>query len=237
VLVASLALLAGCTTGTDDELAPPPTRTITATPSQSVAPAPASVPVGDGDVSPRDVVWAQGSELHVGTRSVDLSPVEVDAFVVVDGGVFVLSGGELWFTDLSRLRGTGQTDVTQVRVDGDAGRLVVTDTRSGRPLDQAYDTATGKAIRGAVATLTPAELAAGPGRFVVERGAVTDGGRRVPMRGGVPQVLGGWPSDSVFYGLYESGGERQVHRCDVDRRRCRAVGSPVDGPVVFGTGK
>ena len=66
LLTAVLVVLAGgCATGTDDEMAPPPTRTITATPSQSVAPAPATIPVGHGDVSPDDIVWAQDSTLHV----------------------------------------------------------------------------------------------------------------------------------------------------------------------------
>ena len=69
--------------------------------------------------------------LHVGDRQVDLAPVEVDAFVVVHGGVFVLGGGELWFTDLARLRGTAQTEVTDVQVTAAADRLEVVDERSG----------------------------------------------------------------------------------------------------------
>ena len=46
---------------------------------------------GTGDVSPADVVWAQGSVLHVGRRTVDLRRSRIDAFVVVPGGVFVLA--------------------------------------------------------------------------------------------------------------------------------------------------
>ena len=76
---------------------------------------------------------------------------------MVEGGVFVLSGGEVWFTDLSRLRGTGQTEVTGLRTSADARFLEVVDTRSGQPATQAYDTVTGKAIRADVDTLTPAE--------------------------------------------------------------------------------
>jgi hypothetical protein len=247
VLVASLVLLAGgCATGTDDEMAPAPTRTVTATPSQSVAPAPATVPVGHGNVSPADVVWAQGSELHVGDRSVDLSPVEVDAFVVVEGGVFVLSGDELWFTDLSRLRGTGQTDLTQVRVNTDATRLVVTDTRSGRPLDQAYDTGTGKAIRGEVETLTPDQQRSGPGRYDLK---LTSGGTAhvveaatgdtMPVTPPARFDVGRWLDDSTFVGTGEpQRGHVRVVRCKVDARTCSVLGArPTDAPVVFGTGK
>ena len=126
-----VVLAAGCATGTEDELAPAPTRTVTATPTQSVAPAPATIPVGQGDVSPSDVVWAQGGVLHVGGDQADLSPVDIEAFVVVHGGVFVLAEGELWFTDLARLRGTGQTEVTGLQVSADASKLDVVDTRGG----------------------------------------------------------------------------------------------------------
>ncbi len=94
VMVAALLLVTtGCEVGTDDEMAPAPTKTITATPSQSVAPAPATIPVGQGKVSPTDSVWADGSVLHVGRKQVDLSPIEIEAFVVVPGGVFVLVAG------------------------------------------------------------------------------------------------------------------------------------------------
>jgi len=243
--LAALCLLAtGCTPGTDDELAPAPTRTITATPSQSVAPAPATVPVGKGAVSPSDVVWAQGSVLHVGQRQVDLGAVDVDALAVVPGGVFVLAGGELWFTDLRRLRGTAQTQVTQLRVSRGADRLAVTDTRSGRPLVQGYDTRTGRAVRGAVHTLTPQQLRAGPGRFEVRTGATGTSviesatRRRVPVAG-LPAAfeLGGWTGASAFYGLSGSGATRAVIACDVVRHRCTRQGAATgSGPVVFGTG-
>ena len=119
VVAAVLVLTTGCELGQDDEMVPP-TRTVTASPSPDTTVAPQTMPVGQGDVSPTDVVWAQGNVLHVGRRSVDLSPVGIDAFVVVPGGVFVLHMGELWFTDLSRLRGTGLTNVTALGVTADA---------------------------------------------------------------------------------------------------------------------
>jgi hypothetical protein len=244
-LVGLVVLAAGCAVGTDDELAPAPTTTVTATPSQSLAPAPATIPVGTGDVSPTDVVWAQGSVLHVGKRRVDLATVEVEAFVVVRGGVFVLSGGELWFTDLERLRGTAQTDLTKVRISGDADRLAVTDTRSGSPLEQGYDTRTGKAIRGTVETLTPQQVRAGPGKYEVrtrEDGPSvvdTSTGREVKVSG-LPATfeLGAWSGDSTFYGVADTSGKLSIVSCDLVRHRCTPQGSvPGSGQVVFGTGQ
>jgi hypothetical protein len=239
-LIGLVVLAAGCATGTDDELAPPPTRTVTATPSQSLAPAPATVPVGHGAVSPADVVWAQGSVLHVGSRRVDLGAVDTSALVVVRGGVFVLADGELWFTDLERLRGTAQTQVTHLRVSADAGRISVTDTRSGSPLQQGYDTRTGKAVRGRVDVLTPQQFRAGPGRYQVREGGGapsvvdTQSGQAVPVSG-LPASfeLRGWTGDSAFYGV----AGRAVIGCDLVRHQCtskgRATGSD---PLVFGGG-
>jgi hypothetical protein len=244
--VAGLVVLAsGCDVGTDDELAPSPTRTITATPSQSVAPAPATIPVGDGDVSPADVVWGQGSVLHVGRQRVDLAPIAVEALVTVQGGVFVLAEAELWFTDLKRVRGTGQTSVTGVRISADAELLAVIDTRSGHPLEQGYDTRTGKAVRGKVDTRTPQQLRQGPGRFEVRAGAggtsviETGTGREVRVAGLPPTFrVGGWSGDSVFYGIATRGTDRSVVSCDLVRHRCTGQGA-VQGsaPVVFPTGE
>jgi hypothetical protein len=244
-LVGLVLLASGCQVSTDDELAPAPTRTVTATPSPSLAPAPATVPVGDGAVSPADIVWAQGSVLHVGQQQVDLAPIDVDAFVVVQGGVFVLADGELWFTDLRRVRGTASTEVTQVRISGDAARLAVTDTRSGHPLVQGYDTKTGKAIRGEVDTLTPQQLRAGPGRFEVHTGAggttVVDSGTGREVRvAGLSSTfeLGAWSGDSAFYGVAGTGAKRSVVGCDLVRHVCTTKGRVTGSePLVFGIGK
>jgi hypothetical protein len=240
-MVALVAVAGGCSSGTDDELAPPPTRTVTASPSQTVAPAIAAVPVGHGKVSPADLVWAQDGVLHVGARQVDLSPVDIQAFVVVTGGVFVLSAGQLWFTDLQRLRGTGQTQVTGLRTNEDASRLVVTDTRAGRPLDQGYDTGTGLAVRGAIETLTPQQRRTGPGRFVLRAGTFVEAATGSPVPLPVPAGFrpGGWIGDSVVYGVGQANGpSAQVYRCDLVARTCRGMGTTrPHSPVVFGTGK
>ena len=245
-LVAGLVVAtAGCEVGTDDELAPPPTRTVTATPSQSVPPAPATIPVGQGDVSPRDVVWAQGSLLHVGSREVDLAPITVEAFVVVRGGVFVVAEKEVWFTDLSRLRGTGQTDVSGLRVSTDGRFLEVRDMRSGQELEQGYDTRTGRAVRGDVDTQSPEQRREGPGRFDV---TTTSGSLVVETATGTtvrlaraPRAfeLGAWAGESVFYGVGRPPrGPRSVVSCDAAARQCRAVGRVTgSAPVVFGIGQ
>ena len=52
LLAVLVTLTSGCELGQDDEIAPPPKRTVTASPSPSTAPAPSKVPVGEGRVGP-----------------------------------------------------------------------------------------------------------------------------------------------------------------------------------------
>jgi hypothetical protein len=160
--------------------------------------------------------------LHVGRRQVDLGAVAPTALVTVRGGVFVLADGELWFTDLQRLRGTAQTEVTHLRVSADAGHISVTDTRSGSPLQQGYDTRTGHAVRGRVDVLTPEQFRAGPGHDQVSRA-------------GVPASfqLRGWTSETTFYGV----AGQSVISCDATSHRCTPVGrASGSDPLVFGGG-
>jgi hypothetical protein len=218
----ALVLAGGCAAGDDDEMVPP-TRTVTASPSPETTAAPSSVPVGQGKVSPADVVWSQGTALHVGRREVDLSPVGIDAFVVVPGGVFVLNNGELWFTDLSRLRGTGLTGVTALGVTADAARILVTTEQAGSTATYAYDTTSGRAV--STAGLAP---------------VTADERLRGPDRSGVPVpkgfVLAGWAGPRTFYGV-RNGRTPAVVSCDVATRACVTVGAvKVPEPVRFGTG-
>ena len=93
------------------------------------------------------MVWAQESTLHFDTRQVDLSPLSIDSFVVVPGGVYFLSRGELWFTDLSRARGTGLTGATGLSTTRDAGALrVEVGGDSGPAKAYAYDLGSGASI-------------------------------------------------------------------------------------------
>ncbi len=199
-----------------------PSETITAAPSAAPTAPPATVPVGEGPVSPDDVVWAQGSVLHVGRRTVDLAPTTIESFVVVPGGVFVLASGELWLTDLTRLRGTGLTDVTALGVTADASRLLVTGAGSA----YAYDTGSGRAVspRG-LEPLSAQQRLDGPSRA----GVTTPAGFEVA----------GWAGQTTFYGPVIAGGRpTAVVSCNLESRTCARLGA-TDGtdPVVFGTGK
>jgi hypothetical protein len=222
---AVIALTAGCRLGADDEMVPP-SRTVTASPSPDTTVAPATVPVGEGTVSLADVVWAQGNVLHVGRRTVDLSPVGIDAFVVVAGGVFVLSSGELWFTDLSRLRGTGLTGVTALGVTADGTRILVTGEMSGAAAAYAYDTGTGRAVSSkGLSPLSAEERLQGPDRT----------GVAVPKE----FELAGWAGPTTFYGVASKFGRpASVLSCGVGTRACTTLGA-IEGsePVVFGTGR
>ena len=225
LLAALLVLTTGCTLGEDDEMAPPPRRTVTASPSpQQVAPS--SVPTGEGEVSPADVVWAQGTVLHIGKQTVDLAPVRIDAFVVVPGGVYVVNSGELWFTDLSRLRGTGVTGVTGLGVTEDASRILVSVTKAGVESDHAYDTGTGKAASSdGITPVTAEQRLEGANRSGV---AVPEGFE-----------LAGWAGATRFFGtVREQGRVTAVVTCGLATKTCTRLGA-IEGqvPVVFGTGQ
>jgi hypothetical protein len=234
VLVAVLvALTSGCEVGQDDERAAPTRRTITASPSPDVTAAPSSVPVGEGEVSPADVVWAQGSVLHVDRRTIDLSPVGIEAFVVVRGGVFVLSSGELWFTDLTRLRGTGLTDVTGVGLTADASTVLVSGEQGGVATAFAFDTRTGRAVDSdGVDVATAAELLGDPGTVDLTDGRWT---------GFVPEAFEpvGRAGRSTVYGFaLRDGRPTVVVGCDTAKRRCARLGEVAGSdPVVLGTGR
>jgi len=149
VLVAVLVMItSGCELSQDDEMAPRPTKTVTKSQRPDTAtttPAPKTLPVGEGTITPQAVVWAQESTLHYGTKQVDVSPLRIDSFVVVAGGVFFLSRRELWFTDLSRVRGTGFAGVTRLSATADAGALRV-DRGTGSGGNYAYDLGTGESM-------------------------------------------------------------------------------------------
>jgi hypothetical protein len=234
LLVAVLvALTTGCEVGQDDERAAPPRRTITASPSPDVTVAPTAVPVGEGKVAPDDVVWAQGSVLHVGRRSIDLSPVGIDAFVVVRGGVFVLSSGELWFTDLTRLRGTGLTGVTGLGVTADARAILVSAEQGGAATAYGFDTRTGQSVDSEDVDVAPAaELLGDPGTVDLADGRWT---------GFVPKAFDpvGRVRTSTVYGFaLRRGRPTAVVGCDTGTHRCARLGVVAGSvPVVFGTGR
>ena len=159
VLVLALAgvaawLVTGRLGGPDDETAPArPTATVTVSPRPTGAVAPGGVPdrvpPATGSVrpdAPGDVVWVEGSVLHVGTRSWDLSPRSVEAFVLVRGAVFFLDAGRLWTTDTRVVRdtGVGGPDLPATDLVTDRDGLHVRVTVAGR--QRAWDVRTGRAV-------------------------------------------------------------------------------------------
>lgn len=247
--VAALALglalgpgVAGCARGQDDELTPRPTRTVTTTPSPTVQP-PATVPLGGATGFTDDgLVWAQGSTLHVGSRTLDLAPVSVEGLVATPDGAYVLSQGELWSVDLRRAEGTSLPGVERVGLSRDGRRLLV-DLR-GDSRRRAYDLASGRLVGGAApAPLRARVRAAGPGEYAVSSAA--DGTPRVTGPDGgevtvldlpdrfVPET---WPTPTTVVGRAgASDGSRPTVSCRLDGTpRCAPLGDPdSDEPVVL----
>jgi hypothetical protein len=152
VLATVLVIAGGCAISEDDEMVPP-TRTVMPSPTPTPTPAPAAVPdevpVGEGPVSTTDPVWAQDTLLHVGTRQVDVAPHRIESLVVVSGGVYLLDRGEVWFTDLTRLRGTGLSGATRLSSDREGGVLLVEvgpTAGSAKASQLAFDTRTGASV-------------------------------------------------------------------------------------------
>lgn len=157
MLLALVVTTSGCRVGADDEMVAP-ARTVTAAPMPQATIAPTSVPVGDGEVSRSVAVWAQDSTLRFGPEQVSLFPRRIESLVVVQGGVFLLDQGALWFTDLVRVRDTGLRDVTEVAADSDADTLLVTrSTAPGQTERLAYELENGVATD--VAEVRPATVA------------------------------------------------------------------------------
>jgi len=203
-----LLLLAASGCGAPDDETARPTPTVTVTPA-SLEDLP-DLPVGTGPVGPGDRVRARGTSLVVNGRTVDLAPMRIDEFAVVQGGVFFRNGTELWFTDLDRASATGYGDVQSLVASSDGRRLAFLDLQHGphddygTPLAMsvAYDATTGKPLvasyagMGDVATddLTDLYEDAEPGIIRIDddtllvRGA-SGGDFRVPLDGGKPEKV------------------------------------------------
>lgn len=241
----SLALClaaAGCQRGQDDELTRRPTRTVTATPGPTVRP-PARVPLGGAAGFTDDgLVWAQGSELHVGSRTLDLAPVPVEGLVATPEGAYVLARGELWSVDLRRAEGTALPKVERVGLSRDGRRLLV--DLAGDTRRRAYDLTSGRLVPGAApAPLTARARAAGPGEYAVTTAA--DGTPRVTGPTGDEVTVRdlphrfepeAWPTPATVAGRATSAdGARSHVSCRLDgTARCTPLGDPdSDEPVVL----
>jgi len=150
VLLAALVLVGGCGAPDDETVRPTVTTTL---PPETPTDLP-DLPVGSGEIGPGDRVRAHGSTLRVNGRTVDLAPLQVDEYVVVEGGVFFRNETELWFTDLGRARATPYTDVRSLVASPDGHRFAFLDLQHG-PKDNygtplaisiAYDATTGKPL-------------------------------------------------------------------------------------------
>ena len=207
-LVATLVLAgAGCSSTPDDETARP---TMTTTVTQAPEPRPTPIaPVSDPP-STTAVAWAQGSRLHVGDTEADLRPMSVDAFAVTRGGVFVLSRGRLWLTDLVEVHDTGYRRIRSLTVSPDGRYLGFVDlpsfAREPRSVAVAtvYDTETGRPVLGSTVGMGDATKDDLPdlyedaepeplgflddGRFVAR---TPSGLYAYPLRGGRPRRLSG----------------------------------------------
>ena len=210
----------GCAAGTDDELAPHPRRTSPRRPASRSPLRPATMPVGQGDVAPADVVWAQGSVLHVGRRQVDLGPSASRPSWWSRRGVRAGRGGGLVHRPVSAAghrpdRGDRPAHqrrrrflevVDTGRANGAAG-LRHRDRRAVRAdVDpRRWDRRQGRAVR--VTLVRPRLDPRGPRH--------------------ASSTLGAWTSDSVFYGV--GGPARGAGSWRATRRRpCRPVGGRVD---------
>ena len=151
LLVLLLGGVAAACGGPDDEMTPP---TVTTTlPPQTPTDLP-SLPVGRADVRHTDSVVVRGSVLRVGSHRVDLAPLHVDAYAVVDGGVYFRNGSELWFTDLSRAQATGFTRIRSLVGSPDGTRIGFAELGHGPPdahgtplaIAIAYDATTGRPL-------------------------------------------------------------------------------------------
>lgn len=148
MLVAVLAA-SGCASTPDDEATRP---TVTTTVTQAPEPRPTPIAPVSHPPSTTAVAWAQGSRLHVGDRVADLGPMSVDAFAVTRGGVFVLSRGRLWLTDLVEVHDTGYSRVRSLSVSPDGRYLGFVDLPSfvrephAVAVATVYDTSTGTPV-------------------------------------------------------------------------------------------
>ena len=184
LLVAGLAL-AGCRVTSQDDETTAPSPSASPSSSSPVQPLPTTLPVGHGDVGPDDVVWAQASTLHVGERQWDLAPLTIDSFVSVPGGVFFLSGGTLWLTDLVKVGGTGVTGATSVATTADSSAVLVTTGRP--PAVHAWSAITGKPLRpGQARPATPEDRLGIPGEIALqlEGNKVNESPQPAPARRG-----------------------------------------------------
>lgn len=159
LLAPALALLvlqlgAACERAPDDEMVVPEVTRTTAPETPKRLP---DLPVGRAGLKPTDRVLVGGTVIQAGGRVIDVSPMRVDAHVVTPGGIYFVNGGELWFTDLTRIVPTPFKQVRGLQLASGGGQLVFIDLEHGAPgedgrpreLEVRYRASSGKALEAA----------------------------------------------------------------------------------------
>lgn len=140
-----------CERGPDDEMVVPEvTRTAAPETPQRLP----DLPVGRAGLESTDRVEVGGAVIRVGRRTIDVSPMRVDAHVVTPGGIYFVNRGELWFTDLARITPTAFMKVRGLELTPDGEHLVFIDLEHGAPgedgvpraLEVRYQARSGKAL-------------------------------------------------------------------------------------------
>lgn len=156
LLASALALLvlqlgAACERAPDDEMVVPEVTQTAAPETPKRLP---DLPVGNAGLKPTDHVSVGGTVIQAGGRVIDVSPMRVDAHVVTPGGIYFVNGGELWFTDLTRLTPTPFKQVRGLELTSGGERIVFVDLEHGavgedgrpRELEVHYRASSGKAL-------------------------------------------------------------------------------------------
>lgn len=195
VVLAAL-LLAGCARGTDDELQPRPTPTVTVT-ADPVQELPERLDLASDLDFTEEVVWAAGTDLHVGGRTVGLAPLQPEELVVLPTGILVRTGTEVWFTAGRQAQGLPLPPVTSLGVSRDGSQVVLGLGDRDEPV--AYDLV-GRLVdpRAVAPRRDEQRVVAGPGDLPVPAGL----------------EVRGWLSGTSPYGLRG----RTVLACDLSGR-------------------
>jgi len=162
-LVAALALSACAPQGDEDPMPKPTaTRTVVTTAAVPLPRLPHHV-VG----WPAPPLTVDDNEIHVGSRTIDVSPLRADMAVSTRGGIYFLNAGELWFLDEHGAVGTGFARMRRIAVSADGRYLGLIDRTHGPVTDDGphvarvvvYDTTTGRPV-----LHSRVGMGAGPGR-------------------------------------------------------------------------
>lgn len=233
---ALVASLTACTTATDDELEPVQTPTVTVT-KDPVQALPEQLGLSSDVDFDGEVVWADGSQLHVGERTIDVAPLVPEDVVVLDQGLVVLADSRVWFVAGRSGQGLPLPLTSSLGLSADGSQLVLDVEDRDEPV--AYDTSGTRVAEGSVAALrSPRRTTRGPGEYAVLAGGagvrVVDAvGSMVPVQR-LPDDLSvrGWTGPRTFFGVgrlpdtdYVDGATSVVSCTLGEQARCRALGS------------